>query len=152
MKLVPSYIVLGAALILAPLPALASDAPLKIGFISTLSGPSAIHGQETLDGFNLALERLGGTLGGRAVELVLGDDQQKPDVARQLADRMVERDRVDLVTGTIWSNEKLGANIGTVAFSPTCAYCLTKFIPGPPEMKKNSADGPLARSWAISAA
>lgn len=123
MKLAPTTLGLGAALMLAPLSALASDAPLKIGFISTLSGPSAIHGQETLDGFNLALERLGGTLGGRQVELVLGDDQQKPDVARQLADRMVERDRVDLVTGTIWSNVLLAIarpilDSGTFLISP----------------------------------
>ncbi|MBN9429014.1 MAG: ABC transporter substrate-binding protein [Burkholderiales bacterium] len=79
-------------------------APLKIGFISTMSGPSAILGQDTLDGFNLGMQSVGGTLGGRTVELVLGDDQLKPDVARQLADKMVERDRVEFITGTIWSN------------------------------------------------
>ena len=81
--------------------------PLKIGFISTLSGPSALLGQDILDGFNLGIKSVGGTLGGRNVELITGDDQLKPDVARQLADRMVLRDGVDILTGIIWSNVML---------------------------------------------
>lgn len=80
---------------------------LKIGFISTFSGPSALLGQDTLDGFNLGVKSVGGTLGGRAVDLIQGDDQLKPDVARQLADKMVERDHIDVLTGIIWSNVML---------------------------------------------
>jgi branched-chain amino acid transport system substrate-binding protein len=78
--------------------------PLKIGFITTLSGPSALLGQDTLDGFNLGLQSVGGMLGGRKVDLITGDDQQKPDIGRQLADKMIESDHVDLITGMIWSN------------------------------------------------
>ena len=61
-------------------PALAQE-PIKIGFISTFSGPSGQLGQELLDGFKLGIKSIGGTLGGRAVEIVQGDDQAKPDVA-----------------------------------------------------------------------
>jgi branched-chain amino acid transport system substrate-binding protein len=78
--------------------------PLKIGFITTLSGPSAILGQDLLDGFKLGVESVGGTLGGRKVDLITGDDQQKPDIGRQLADKMVESDHVELITGINWSN------------------------------------------------
>ena len=78
--------------------------PLKIGFISTLSGPGAALGQDLLDGFNLGIEHAGGTLGGRTVQLVVGDDQLKPDVGRQLAERMIQRDRVDLIAGVVFSN------------------------------------------------
>lgn len=78
--------------------------PLKIGFISTLSGPGAALGKDLLDGFNLGIEQSGGKLGGRTVELVTGDDQLKPDVGRQLAERMIQRDKVDLIAGVVFSN------------------------------------------------
>jgi branched-chain amino acid transport system substrate-binding protein len=71
--------------------------PVKIGFISTFSGPSGGLGQELLDGFKLGLKKLGNKVGGRPVELIQGDDQAKPDVGRQVADKMVERDRVNIM-------------------------------------------------------
>ena len=83
---------------------LAQTAPVKIGFISTFSGPSGILGQELLDGFKLGLKNTGGTLGGRAVELIEGDDQAKPDVGRQVADKMIESNRVQIITGPVFSN------------------------------------------------
>jgi branched-chain amino acid transport system substrate-binding protein len=98
-------ILLAAAMAIAT-PALAQE-PIKIGFISTFSGPSGQLGQELLDGFNLGIKSVGGKLGGRPVELVQGDDQAKPDVGRQLADKMVERDRVHIVTGVNFSNVML---------------------------------------------
>ncbi|MGA8989311.1 MAG: ABC transporter substrate-binding protein [Rhodoplanes sp.] len=78
--------------------------PIKIGFISTFSGPTGGLGQELFDGFKLGLKSVGNKLGGRPVELIQGDDQAKPDVGRQLADKMVERDRVHIVTGINFSN------------------------------------------------
>ena len=77
--------------------------PLKIGFISTFSGPQGVLGQELADGFKLALEHTGGKLGGRPVEMVWGDDQAKPDIGRQVADRMVDSDRVQILTGVNFS-------------------------------------------------
>lgn len=81
--------------------------PIKVGFLSTFSGPSGQLGQELLDGFNLAVEQNGGNLGGRRVEIVQGDDQAKPDVARQVADKMLERDKVQIITGVNFSNVML---------------------------------------------
>jgi len=83
--------------------AIAAD-KIKVGFISTLSGPGAVIGIAIRDGFNIALKQTGGKLGGLPAELVLGDDQQNPDVGRQLADRMVKRDKVDFVTGVVFQN------------------------------------------------
>ncbi len=77
---------------------------LKIGLITTLSGPEGVLGAETRDAFQLALKLRNGMLGGQKVELVIGDDQTKPDVGRQLADKMMESDRVKIVTGVIFSN------------------------------------------------
>ena len=77
---------------------------VKIGLITTLSGPQAGIGREMVDGFNLAVKHAGGKLGGAEVEVVVGDDQFKPDVGKSVAERMVQRDRVDIVTGVVFSN------------------------------------------------
>ena len=54
---------------------------LKIGIIATLSGPPAVLGQQLRNGFNLAVKRLDGKLGGRDVEVIVADDELKPDLA-----------------------------------------------------------------------
>ncbi len=91
----------GAALVCAP--AQAAD-PVKIGMITTLSGGGSALGIDIRDGFQLALEQGGGSLGGAAVELIVKDDARKPDKANELAKRMMERDKVDIMTGIVWSN------------------------------------------------
>jgi branched-chain amino acid transport system substrate-binding protein len=90
---------LSAALALAG-PAAAEG--VRVGMITTLSGGGAGLGIDVRDGFLLALKMAGEA--GAAVELVIEDDQQKPDVAVQLADKMIQSDRVDVLTGIIWSN------------------------------------------------
>ncbi|MBZ8119544.1 ABC transporter substrate-binding protein [Roseovarius sp. LXJ103] len=82
--------------------ALAED--LKIGMIVTLSGPPAALGQQIVDGFQLALDQKDGMLGGQSVELIVEDDELKPDVALLKATSLVERDEVDFVVGTVFSN------------------------------------------------
>ena len=80
---------------------------LKIGFLSTLSGPAGGIGVEIRDGFNLALKLAGGKLGGMPTEVVVADDTLNPDTGRQLAERMLRRDRVNLMTGVVFSNVML---------------------------------------------
>jgi branched-chain amino acid transport system substrate-binding protein len=84
-------------------PALAAGT-IKIGFIATLSGAQGVNGQELLDGFKLGLAMHGNKLGGLEAELVIGDDQSRPDIGRQLAEKMLESDKVDLITGINQSN------------------------------------------------
>ncbi|MDE2364209.1 MAG: ABC transporter substrate-binding protein [Hyphomicrobiales bacterium] len=101
-------IVLAPALALTLLSSAAFAAdPVKIGFLSTFSGPSGQLGQELLDGFNLALEQNGKTIGGRPVEVIQGDDQAKPDVGRQVADKMIEQNKAQILTGINFSNVML---------------------------------------------
>ena len=88
--------------------AVAAD-KLKIGFISTLSGPSAALGVDIRDGFNLAIKLNGGKLGGLPVDLLVGDDQFKPEVGKQLAEKYVRLDKVDILTGIVFSNIMLAA-------------------------------------------
>jgi branched-chain amino acid transport system substrate-binding protein len=111
-----------AAFTLATTAAGAED-KLKIGLLTTLSGPPAVLGQQQRNGFQLAVKTLGGKLGGREVELIVQDDELKPDVAVSKAQGLVERDKVDFVVGPIFSNI-LGAILkpvtdsGTILISP----------------------------------
>src|SRR3954468_4403957 len=82
---------------------------LKIGFLSTLSGPAGGIGIEIRDGFNLALQLAGGHLGGIKTEVVCADDTLNPDTRRQLAERLLKPDRVNLMTGVVFSNVMLAA-------------------------------------------
>ena len=92
-----------AAMVLAGSAAQAQD-KLKIGVIATLSGPPAVLGQQLRNGFNLAVKTLGGKLGGRDVEVLVQDDELKPDLAVTKVKAFVERDKVDFVVGPIFSN------------------------------------------------
>jgi len=77
---------------------------VKIGFLTTLSGPGAVIGQELKDGFALGIRHSGDKLGGLPVSLTVVDDQQNPETARQAVERFVKRDKVDIVTGMAFSN------------------------------------------------
>jgi len=81
-----------------------SDDKLKIGLMFTLSGPAAVLGEHGRDGFLQAVEKLGGKLGGMETEVIVIDDERKPDVAVNKAKELVERDGVDFVVGPIFSN------------------------------------------------
>jgi len=84
--------------------AAAQDDKIRIGLIYTLSGAPSTLGQQSKNGFELALKNLGGKMGGKDVELVVADDELKPDVAIQKVRGLLERDRVDFVVGPIFSN------------------------------------------------
>jgi branched-chain amino acid transport system substrate-binding protein len=84
-------------------PALAQQ-KVKIGFITTLSGPQGVIGEHMKNSVELALDHLGRKMGGLPVEVVYGDDQFKPDVGVQVAKEMMSRQQVDFVSGIIWSN------------------------------------------------
>jgi branched-chain amino acid transport system substrate-binding protein len=91
------------ALVLLAGPAEAADR-VKVGFIATFSGPIGLIGQHMFDGFMLGVEHAGGKLGGLATQVIKEDDQLKPDVGLQVAKKLLERDKVDFVVGTIFSN------------------------------------------------
>lgn len=74
--------------------------PLKVGMITTLSGGGAGLGIDVRDGFMLAIKQADD----KEIEVVIEDDQRKPDVAVQLADKLIQSDKVDVLTGIIWSN------------------------------------------------
>jgi branched-chain amino acid transport system substrate-binding protein len=87
-------------------PALAQQ-KVKIGFITTLSGPQGVIGTDMRNSVELALDHLGRKVGGLDVEMFYGDDQVKPDVGAQVADEMLKKHQVNFVSGIIWSNVML---------------------------------------------
>ena len=87
-------------------PALAQQ-KVKIGFITTLSGPAGAIGADMKNSVELALDHLGRKVGGLDTEVIYGDDQFKPDVGVQVADEMMKKHQVNFVSGIIWSNVML---------------------------------------------
>lgn len=124
MKLHPTPMLrtlLATALAVTALSATAqSSEPVKIGLLSTLSGPGAGLGIDIRDGFQLAVKLGGGKLGGRPAEIIIADDQASPDVGRQTADRLVKRDKVDFMTGVVFSNVMLA--VGAPTFQSKTFY------------------------------
>jgi branched-chain amino acid transport system substrate-binding protein len=82
----------------------AAAEPIKIGFLSTLSGPSAPLGVHMRDGFLLAVKELGGKLGGQPTEVIVVDDELKPDVAVTKTRALIDRDKVNIIAGIVFSN------------------------------------------------
>ena len=82
---------------------------VKVGLVSTLSGPSSALGVDIRDGFLLGVKLNGGKLGGLPAEVLVSDDQFKPDVAKQLFEKNIKRDKVDFMTGVVFSNIMLAA-------------------------------------------
>src|SRR5436190_19745895 len=88
--------------------AIAADS-IKIGFVSTFSGPTAVIGNDMRNSFELALDHLGRKMGGKPVEVIYEDDGQKPDVGKQKTEKLVQSDKVDFIVGYIWSNVLLAS-------------------------------------------
>jgi branched-chain amino acid transport system substrate-binding protein len=102
---------------------------VKVGFISTLSGPSAALGIDIRDAFLLAVKLNDNKLGGLPAEVLVGDDQFKPDVGRQLAERNIKLDKVDFLTGFVFSNIMLASV--PVAFQSKVIYVSPNAAPSP---------------------
>src|SRR6266478_5285084 len=107
----------GATAVALATPAMAANS-VKIGFVSTFSGPTAVIGNDMRNSFELALDHLGRKMGGLPVEVIYEDDGQKPDVGKQKTEKLVQSDKVDFIVGYIWSNVLL-ASLKTAVDSQT---------------------------------
>lgn len=104
-KMIKKYMALTGAAILAAAPVAADE--VKIGVMMTLSGSAAVLGEQGRDGFLLALEELGGKLGGLDASVTIVDDEQKPDIAVNRARELIESQKVDFVMGAMYSNVQM---------------------------------------------
>ncbi|QUM89804.1 ABC transporter substrate-binding protein [Moritella sp. 36] len=78
--------------------------PIKIGFVTTLSTGAGVIGQDMRDGAELALDQLDRKMGGSDVTIIYEDDGFKPEIGKQKTDKLVKKDKVDFVSGYIWSH------------------------------------------------
>ena len=98
---------LGAALLMAGFSAVSmaqAQSPIKIGFMAELSGPQGPLGQDQFDAFMMLVEQNGGKLGGVPVQVLREDSQLKPDLAVQIVDKLIEKEKVSIITGVTFSN------------------------------------------------
>jgi len=109
----------GAMALALAQPAAAGDT-IKIGFVSTFSGPAAAIGNDMRNSFELALDHLGRKMDGKPVEVIYEDDGFKPDVGKQKTEKLVQSDHVDFIAGYIWSNVLL-ASLKPIVDSQTMA-------------------------------
>lgn len=77
---------------------------VTLGFVTTLSKGPAIIGKHMQDAVNLALDHVGGKLGGIETEVIFADDEFDPEVGRLRTEELVQQNKVDFVAGYIWSN------------------------------------------------
>jgi branched-chain amino acid transport system substrate-binding protein len=96
------------------------SAAATIGLMAPLSGPQAIVGQDQVDGFMLAIEQLGGKLGGQPVTVLKEDDQLKPEIGGQITRKFIDKDKVDAIVGLSFSNV-LMASLPRIVESGTVA-------------------------------
>ncbi|MFT5219366.1 MAG: branched-chain amino acid transport system substrate-binding protein [Planctomycetota bacterium] len=87
----------------------AQAAVVKIGFITTLTTPAGVIGEDMKNSVELAMEHIGGKMGNLDVELIMEDDGFKPDIGKQKTDKLVKQDNVDFVAGYIWSHVLLAS-------------------------------------------
>ena len=118
MRLTAVAATLAASLLLAS-SAFGAD-KVKVGFVSTLSGPGAGLGVDIRDGFNLAMKHLNGKLGNLPAEVIIADDQQKPDVAKAETEKFLKKEKVDFMTGIVFSNIMLA--VGPQVFENKTFY------------------------------
>ncbi len=119
-------LLIGIALIGLAASAVSAEEPVKIGLITTLSGPGGYLGADVRDGFLLAAEMEGGKLGGVPVQVLVEDDGFKPGLGKQIADKFLKSENIKLLTGIIFSNI-VGATVpdildaGAIYVSPNAA-------------------------------
>jgi len=116
--MMPRLTALAAALLLAG--SVHAADKIKVGLVSTLSGPGAGLGVDIRDGFQLGIKHLGGKLGNLPAEVLIADDQQNPDIAKQAADKFLKKDKVDFMTGIVFSNIMLA--VGPAVFQNQTFY------------------------------
>ena len=99
------------ALLMTGAPVFAKD--IKIGFISTLTTPAALIGKQLKAGAELAMDHIGNKMGGRNAKILFEDDGFSPKIGKQKTEKLIKKDKVDIMAGYIWSHV-LGASAPVV--------------------------------------
>ena len=106
-----SAALVSAGAVMMAMPAMAQD--IKIGFVTTLTTPAALIGKQQQKGADLAMDHLGNKMAGKSVKIFYEDDGLKPKTGKQKTEKLLKKDKVDLMAGYIWSHV-LGASAPVV--------------------------------------
>jgi branched-chain amino acid transport system substrate-binding protein len=122
MKQIFRVAVLAAAALAAPL-TMAQGAKLKVGLMLPYTGTYAALGVAIENGLRLYVQEQGGKLGGREIEFVKVDDESDPSKATDNVNKLVKRDNVDVIVGTVHSGvvaamAKVARDTGTMLIVP----------------------------------
>ncbi len=105
---------MASAVALLASPALAGET-VKIGFVTTITTPAGAMGRDMVDGANIALKHINNMMGGKKVDFIVEDDGFKPEIGKQKTDKLVKQDKVDFVSGYIWSHVLLASRKSALA-------------------------------------
>ena len=94
----------------ASLPVTGFADSVKIGFVTTLTTPAGVIGEDMQKAVNLAVQHLGGKMAGKDIEVIFEDDGFKPEIGKQKTDKLLKKDDVDFVAGFIWSHVLLASS------------------------------------------
>lgn len=103
-----TVVLCAVSMIMLAMPAVAQQ-KIKVGYVNTFSGPNSMIGIEQRDGWELGLDHLSRKFGGIDVDVIYEDDQQKPDVGKQVTEKLIQSDKVHFLTGYNWSNVLLAS-------------------------------------------
>ncbi len=136
----------GSAVATLPLPAIAQNAPIRIGLLTVKTGPLAQGGIQMEQGANLFFKDRGFTLSGRKVELMIGDTGGNPAGAKTKAQELIERDNVDMIFGPLAAFELLAisdyiAAHKTPLLSLAAAEDMTQRKPNPYFVRASGTSG-----------
>ena len=104
-----SHLAIAGAVTMAFAGAASAGDTVKIGLVNTMTTPSAVVGRDVVDAANLAIAHVGGTIGGKKIELIVEDDAAKPELGRQKIEKLIKQDNVDVLAGINWSNVLLAS-------------------------------------------
>jgi branched-chain amino acid transport system substrate-binding protein len=119
---------------------------VKIGFLSTMTGPAGVLGKDMTNGALLALERLGSKMGGIPTEIIVEDDELNPQTGVQKTQKLLEKDRVDIIAGTIFGNVTQ-AVYGIV--KPAGVFTIATVGSIPPILGPECSENYFTVSWVI---
>jgi hypothetical protein len=101
-----------------PAGAQSSSGVVRIGILNDQSGPYADFGGKTsVDAARMAVEDMGGKVLGKSIKVIIGDHQNKPDIASAIARRWIDVDGVSAIAelGRVLINAQIGARLGRAA-------------------------------------
>jgi branched-chain amino acid transport system substrate-binding protein len=140
--------------LLLPQIARAQGAKVRVGLMLPYTGTYAQLGVAIENGFRMAIDEQGGKLGGREIEWFKVDDESEPAKGVENANKLVQRDKVDVLVGTVHSGVQMGIqkvvrDSGTLSLIPNAGvHAATRALCAPNVFRTSFSNSQPTRRWA----